>query len=64
MYLHPAKMLQKDQSVRNYRRSHPTHIIENTFGILVAREKIFKSTINEPIENVEKYVKPAVVLHN
>ena len=61
---YPGKMLQEDQSVYNYRHARPRRVIENAFGILVARWRIFNASINTSIENVEKYVKAAVVLHN
>ena len=61
---YPGKMLQEDQSVYNYRHARPRRVIENAFGILVERWRIFNVSINTSIENVEKYVKAAVVLHN
>ena len=51
---HPGKMLQ----------SRPRHVIENTFGILMARWRIFNTPINASVEIVEKYVMAAVVLQN
>ena len=57
-------MLQEDQSVCNYRHSHPRHVIENTFDILLTRWRNFHTPINASVEIVEKYVKAAVLLHN
>ena len=61
---HPGKMLDEDQSVCNYRQSRPRRVIENTFGILVARWRIFNTLINASVEIVAKYVMLAVVLQN
>ena len=38
--------------------------IENAFGILAARWRLFNTPINASVENIEKYVKAAIVLHN
>ena len=61
---HPGEMLDEDQSVCNYRQSRPRRVIENTFGILVARWRIFNTLINASVEIVAKYVMVAVVLQN
>ena len=61
---HPGKMLDEDQSVCNYRQSRPRRVIENIFGILVARWRIFNTLINASVEIVAKYVMVAVVLQN
>nr|CAH7749890.1 unnamed protein product [Callosobruchus chinensis] len=44
--------------------SRARQVIENTFGIMVARWRILKASINANIENVDNIVKAAVVLHN
>ena len=64
MRLHPGRILQEDQSVYSYRQSRPRRVFENTFGILVARWRIFNTPINASVEIVEKYVMAAVVLQN
>lgn len=59
----PGK-LSEDQRIFNYRLSRARRIIENTFGILVSRWRIFSVPINATIENVISYVRGAMVLHN
>ena len=61
---YPGKKLQENQAVYNYRHSRARRVIENTFGILVSRWRIFNTPINATVENTEKYVKAAIVLHN
>ena len=39
-------------------------MIENTFGTLASRWRIFNSPLNASFENIERYVKSAIVLHN
>lgn len=48
----------------NYRLSRARGTIENTFGILVARWRIFRTPIKTAVENVDGIIQAAVVLHN
>ena len=64
MHPYPAKILQEDQSLYNFKHSCPRRVIENTFHILVARRSIFNTPINDSVENVEKYVNGTVTLLN
>lgn len=57
-------VLTKEQQIYNYRLSRARRIIENTFGILVAKWRIFKSDVIAIPRKIELYVKATVVLHN
>ena len=48
----------------NYRLSRAGLTIENTFGILVARWRIFKGPIRASPENIICYVMATIFLHN
>ena len=54
----------EEQRIFNYRQSRARRVIENAFEILVARWRIFSTTINASLENIESYAKAAVVIHN
>ena len=53
----------EDQAIFNYRLSRARHIIENTFGILALRWKIFHHPIIAGPQRVEVYTKAAITLH-
>ena len=61
---YPGKGIQEEESIYNYRHSRARRVIENAFGILVARWRIFNVPINASVENIERYVNAAIVLHN
>lgn len=48
----------------NYRLSRARRIVENAFGILANRFRIFHSTINLQVANIEKVVLACCALHN
>ena len=48
----------------NYRLSRARRVVENTFGILVSKFRIFRQPINAKLETVDAIVKSTCVLHN
>lgn len=53
-----------DKSVYNFRLSRARRVIENAFGILAARWRIFRHPIIASETNVESIIECAVCLHN
>lgn len=60
----PQSNLGNEKRIFNYRLSRSRRIIENVFGILAARFRIFHTEINVRIERIEKIVMACCVLHN
>ena len=56
--------LDKEQRIFNYRLSRARRTIENAFGILCARWRIFYTPIRAKVENVENFVLACLALHN
>ena len=50
--------------IANYRISRARRVIENAFGILTARFRIFSRPINATVEHIESCTKASVALHN
>ena len=61
---YPGKNIVEENSTFNYRLSGARRVIENAFGIMAARWRIFRSPIQAKVETVEKITKAAVCLHN
>lgn len=56
--------MSRDERIFNYRLSRSRRTIENTFGIMVARFRIFHRVINASPDSVDNIIKAAVCLHN
>lgn len=56
--------LNHTQQVFNYRLSRARRVVENAFGILVAKFRIFEKPIPLAVETTELVVKTCCVLHN
>ena len=54
----------ENEAIFNYRLSRARRIIENTFGILASRWRIFRSPIIGLPDRVESFTKAAIALHN
>lgn len=60
----PGNNLTIKQRIFNYRLSRARRTIENAFGILVTRWRIFKGPIISSVETAEKIVGACLCLHN
>lgn len=60
----PGLGLNVRKRIFNYRLSRARRIIENSFGILVARWRVFLTPIDANLESVEKMIGACVCLHN
>lgn len=58
------KQLNSERRIFNYRLSRARRIIENAFGIMVARFRIFHTAINLKLENIDRVVLACCILHN
>jgi hypothetical protein len=61
---YPSRDLTEDIRVFNYRLSRARRVVENAFGILSNRFRVFLTTINLSPEKVEKIVLASIALHN
>ena len=60
----PRKDLTHEKQIFNYRLSRARRCVENAFGVLAARFRIFHTTINMLPSKVDDIVMACVVLHN
>ena len=56
--------LTEEQRIFAYRMSRARRAIENAFGILTARWRIFHKPIRSSVENAERYTLACLALHN
>ena len=59
----PGKLSLAEQ-ILNYRLSKARRVIENTFGFLVARWRLCRTSIIASVENAESYVLAILALHD
>lgn len=60
----PQKNLTHDKRIYNYRLSRARRVVENVFGILSSRFRIFKKPILVDIKNIDILVLACCSLHN
>ncbi|KAK5931211.1 hypothetical protein CgunFtcFv8_027378 [Champsocephalus gunnari] len=61
---YPGKNLTHQKSIFNYRLSRARMVVENAFGILASRWRIFPRRINPLPKNVDTLVVAGCILHN
>ncbi|XP_063819192.1 putative nuclease HARBI1 [Pseudophryne corroboree] len=61
---YPQRHLTREKQIYNYRLSRTRRIVENTFGILSSRFRIFLMAINLQVEKIDWMVTACCVLHN
>lgn len=61
---YPFKNITHEKRIFNYRLSRARRVVENAFGILAARFRIFRQRISVKIDNVDKIVLACCALHN
>ena len=58
------RMLTREERIANYRISRGRRVVENSFGILVSRFRVMRTTIELPPATVREVVFTCVVLNN
>ncbi|XP_070410522.1 uncharacterized protein [Nothobranchius furzeri] len=61
---YPGKYLSHEKRIFNYRLSRARMVVENAFGILASRWRIFYRRINLSPDHVDPLVVTACILHN
>ncbi|CAH2004903.1 unnamed protein product [Acanthoscelides obtectus] len=61
---YPGRQLTEQKSVFNYRLSRARRVIENSFGILASRWRVYRSPLLCSIKTTEAVVKATICLHN
>ncbi|XP_073533020.1 uncharacterized protein [Phyllobates terribilis] len=60
----PQKSLTQERRIFNYRLSRARHVVENAFGIMANRFRIFHTPINMKLTSIDSVVLACCTLHN
>ncbi|KAM9330909.1 putative nuclease HARBI1 [Gastrophryne carolinensis] len=61
---YPQKSLTPERKICNYRLARARHVVENAFGIMANRFRVFHTAINLRPQSIDKVVMACCVLHN
>lgn len=61
---YPQRNLTQEQRIFNYRLSRARRTVENAFGILSSRFRVFHTEINMKLEKIDYLVLASCCLHN
>lgn len=61
---YPLRNLTAQQKIFNYRLSRARRVVENAFGIMASRFRIFHTAMNVAVEKVDIIVECCCMLHN
>lgn len=61
---YPQKSITHQMRIFNYRLSRARRVVENVFGILASRFRVFQKPILVDIQNVDKIIMASCYLHN
>lgn len=61
---YPQKNLSHEDRIFNYRLSRARRVVENAFGVLATRFRVFHTTITLSLEKVDIIILACCVLHN
>lgn len=60
----PERNISREKRIFNYRLCRARRIVENAFGILASRFRVFRQPINLNLENIDAVVLASCALHN
>lgn len=61
---YPGNRLNRTREIFNYRLSRARRVVENAFGIMASKWRIYRKPINASLKTTESIVKATVCLHN
>ena len=61
---YPGRLLQLLEMICNYRHSRARRVVENAFGILRARWRVYSHPIKASVQNTERHLMAFLCLHN